>query len=71
MQASHSQGHASEPGYEAAQRSRSHARNGSGLSRAEKFEDEKRRIIESCFTRRESDGSSTTSYNPDSSYLRY
>ncbi|KAK7742346.1 hypothetical protein SLS53_004491 [Cytospora paraplurivora] len=28
-----------------------------GLSRAERFEDEKRRIIDSCFSKRESDGS--------------
>jgi hypothetical protein len=32
--------------------------NGSnGMSRAERFEDEKRRIIESCFGRTEEDGS--------------
>lgn len=28
------------------------------MTRAEKFEDEKRRIIESCFGKREADGSS-------------
>ena len=35
-------------------------RNASGtqMSRAEKFEDEKRRIIESCFGKKEPDGSS-------------
>ena len=31
---------------------------GTLMSRAEKFEDEKRRIIESCFGKRETDGSS-------------
>ncbi len=29
------------------------------MSRAEKFEDEKRRIVDSCFTKREDDGSCT------------
>lgn len=33
----------------------------SGMSRAEKFEDEKRRIIQSCFSKTESDGSSMSS----------
>lgn len=33
---------------------------GTLVSRAEKFEDEKRRIIESCFGKREIDGSSTS-----------
>lgn len=28
-----------------------------GLTRAERFEDEKRRIIESCFSKRDDDGS--------------
>lgn len=28
-----------------------------GMSRAERFEDEKRRIIESCFNKRDDDGS--------------
>lgn len=28
-----------------------------GMSRAERFEDEKRRIIESCFSKRDDDGS--------------
>lgn len=28
-----------------------------GMSRAERFEDEKRRIIESCFSKRDEDGS--------------
>lgn len=31
---------------------------GTLMSRAEKFEDEKKRIIESCFGKRETDGSS-------------
>lgn len=35
------------------------APNGLQPTRAERFEDEKRRIIESCFSRREEDGSST------------
>ena len=30
---------------------------GSQISRAEKFEDEKKRLIESCFNKKESDGS--------------
>ncbi|KAL8803419.1 MAG: hypothetical protein Q9223_006317 [Gallowayella weberi] len=34
----------------------------SAMSRAEKFEDEKRRIIESCFSKRDADGSVTESY---------
>lgn len=40
-------------------------RNGSGgfpgstgMSRAEKFEDEKRRLVQSCFSKRDTDGSS-------------
>ena len=42
----------------------SEGRNGGGIgppnmSRAEKFEDEKRRIIESCFSKTDTDGSST------------
>jgi hypothetical protein len=32
--------------------------SGRDTSRAEQFEDEKRRIIDSCFTKREEDGSS-------------
>jgi exocyst complex component 1 len=36
--------------------------NGSnGMSRAERFEDEKRRIIDSCFGKKEEDGSRMTS----------
>ncbi|KAM5429391.1 GTP-Rho binding exocyst subunit [Microsporum canis] len=34
----------------------------SGSSRAEKFEDEKRRIIQSCFSKKDSDGSTLESY---------
>ncbi|WEW58346.1 GTP-Rho binding exocyst subunit [Emydomyces testavorans] len=34
----------------------------SGMSRAEKFEDEKQRIIQSCFSKQESDGSTIESY---------
>ncbi|KAH8812046.1 exocyst complex component Sec3-domain-containing protein [Xylogone sp. PMI_703] len=37
--------------------------NGSGsTTRAEKFEDEKRRIVESCFSKKDSDGSLSESY---------
>lgn len=32
--------------------------NGREMTRAERFEDEKKRIIESCFTKRDDDGSS-------------
>ena len=38
--------------------------NGREMSRAERFEDEKRRIIDSCFTKRDDDGSSKS--NPHS-----
>jgi len=31
----------------------------SGMSKAEKFENEKKRIIESCFAKKDSDGSGT------------
>jgi hypothetical protein len=34
------------------------AMNGRDMSRAERFEDEKRRIIDSCFSKRDDDGSS-------------
>lgn len=34
------------------------ASTGAAMSRAEKFEDEKRRIVESCFGKKEPDGSS-------------
>lgn len=34
------------------------APTGAAMSRAEKFEDEKRRIVESCFGKKEPDGSS-------------
>jgi exocyst complex component 1 len=33
-----------------------------GMTRAQRFEDEKRRIIESCFTKKEADGSQAESY---------
>ena len=39
-------------------RNGSSAIGGTTMSRAEKFEDEKRRIIESCFGKKEPDGSS-------------
>jgi hypothetical protein len=32
------------------------------MSRAEKFEDEKRRIIQSCFSKKDSDGSCTYAF---------
>jgi hypothetical protein len=31
-----------------------------GMSRAERFEDEKRRIVDSCFAKKEEDGSRKT-----------
>lgn len=34
-----------------------HDSTSSGRSRAERFEDEKRRIVDSCFARKEEDGS--------------
>lgn len=34
--------------------------SGRDLSRAERFEDEKRRIIDSCFNKKDEDGSSKT-----------
>ncbi|KAL5339060.1 exocyst complex component Sec3-domain-containing protein [Aspergillus crustosus] len=39
-----------------------HAGSGDAASRAEKFEDEKRRIIQSCFSKKDSDGSLVESY---------
>lgn len=36
--------------------------NGREMTRAERFEDEKKRIIESCFTKRDDDGSSKISH---------
>ncbi|CZT40930.1 related to SEC3-component of exocyst complex [Rhynchosporium secalis] len=39
-----------------------HDSTGSGLSRAERFEDEKRRIIDSCFGKKDEDGSLMESY---------
>jgi len=38
--------------------------NGREMNRAERFEDEKRRIIESCFTKRDDDGSSKKTKPP-------
>ena len=37
------------------------SRNGTGesMSRAEKFEDEKKRIIQSCYSKKDSDGTRT------------
>ena len=37
----------------------------SGMSRAEKFEDEKRRIIDSCFGKKDDDGSRKMAPNQD------
>jgi hypothetical protein len=34
----------------------------SGVSRAEKFEDEKQRIIQSCFAKKDTDGSSKSPF---------
>ena len=42
------------------------SRNGgdySGMSRAEKFEDEKRRIVESCFGKKDPDGACTSRHH--------
>ena len=36
---------------------------GRDMSRAEKFEEEKRRIIESCFNKKDTDGSGMTILN--------
>lgn len=36
---------------------------GRDMSRAERFEDEKRRIIDSCFNKKDEDGSSKTDYS--------
>jgi exocyst complex component 1 len=33
--------------------------NGREMTRAERFEDEKKRIIDSCFNKKDDDGSST------------
>lgn len=35
---------------------------GRDMSRAEKFEDEKRRIVESCFNKKDTDGSGTATH---------
>lgn len=40
----------------------SHAGGKEGMSRAQRFEDEKRRIIDSCFSKKEPDGSQSESY---------
>lgn len=40
-----------------------------GMSRAERFEDEKRRIIESCFSKRDDDGSGALRNTPFPSNL--
>lgn len=37
------------------------------MSRAEKFEDEKKRIIESCFGKKETDGSGTAALETEAS----
>lgn len=37
---------------------------GAGASRAERFEDEKRRIIETCFNKKDPDGSRTPNNPP-------
>ncbi|KAL4941520.1 hypothetical protein BDV06DRAFT_236032 [Aspergillus oleicola] len=43
-------------------RNGSHGGSGDGASRAEKFEDEKRRITQSCFAKKDSDGALVESY---------
>ncbi|KAL4907276.1 hypothetical protein BDW74DRAFT_148844 [Aspergillus multicolor] len=43
-------------------RSGGHGSSGDGSSRAEKFEDEKRRIVQSCFSKKDSDGALVESY---------
>ena len=40
------------------------AGSGAAASRAERFEDEKRRIIESCFSKKDQDGSSKLALLP-------
>jgi hypothetical protein len=36
--------------------------NGRDMTRAERFEDEKKRIVESCFSKRDDDGSRKPAY---------
>lgn len=40
------------------------------MSRAERFEDEKRRIMESCFSKKDPDGSSMLKQHEESLLLR-
>jgi hypothetical protein len=42
--------------------------NGREQSRAERFEDEKRRIIDSCFSKKDEDGSSKTALLADTEF---
>ena len=62
-QAQRSRGPPNGPATDTGSRPTQDLRNGGGapvtMSRAERFEDEKRRIIESCFGRKDADGSST------------
>lgn len=41
-----------------------HAGSGDGASRAERFEDEKRRIVQSSFAKKDSDGACMSTANP-------
>lgn len=45
-----------DPRRRAESRAGGHGGPGDGVSRAEKFEDEKRRIVQSCFSKKDSDG---------------
>ncbi|KAL4995927.1 exocyst complex component Sec3-domain-containing protein [Aspergillus recurvatus] len=51
-----------DPRRRAESRGGGHGSSGDGASRAEKFEDEKRRIIQSCFSKKDSDGALVESY---------
>ncbi|KAL5052274.1 hypothetical protein BDW71DRAFT_170578 [Aspergillus fruticulosus] len=51
-----------DPRRRAESRGGGHGGSGDGTSRAEKFEDEKRRIIQSCFSKKDNDGALVESY---------
>ncbi|KAL4777035.1 exocyst complex component Sec3-domain-containing protein [Aspergillus nidulans var. acristatus] len=51
-----------DPRRRAESRAGGHGGPGDGASRAEKFEDEKRRIVQSCFSKKDSDGALVESY---------
>ena len=44
--------------------------NGRDMTRAERFEDEKKRIIDSCFNKTDDDGSSTFACGPPTPLAR-